>query len=246
MGVGVIGSRQTPGPAACRNRNVEYVLKRPEGPKKTGWPVDVSALLALLAGLAYVLSFWHTQQVLIMGRLPLSLFYALLPLPFYFWEGGSSEKFEPTGSGHRRRRSAGLSGIHPSWLRLLGNRISRVICSCQVSHDQGRRNVFFNPTRFTAVRRRCGDGRLSDGANVPGTGIDRALCGIFHVRFSSAHLAASAALVQLSVPAFSGPGPLVRRISRGESGRWIALWGLVRIVRAERNDVRAAGGSEGE
>ena len=39
------------------------------------------------AGLAYVLSFWHTQQVLIMGRLPLSLFYALLPLPFYFWEG---------------------------------------------------------------------------------------------------------------------------------------------------------------
>ncbi len=39
------------------------------------------------AGLAYVLGFWHTQQVLIMGRLPLSLFYALLPLPFYFWEG---------------------------------------------------------------------------------------------------------------------------------------------------------------
>ncbi len=40
-----------------------------------------------VAGLAYVLSFWHTQQVLIMGRLPLSLFYALLPLPFFFWEG---------------------------------------------------------------------------------------------------------------------------------------------------------------
>ena len=39
------------------------------------------------AGLAYVLSFWHTQQVLIMGRLPLSVFYALLPLPFFFWEG---------------------------------------------------------------------------------------------------------------------------------------------------------------
>jgi hypothetical protein len=84
---------------------VEYVLKRPEGTKKTGWPVDVLALLALLAGLAYVLGFWHTQQVLIMGRLPLSLFYALLPLPFYFLEG-LSEKFEPTGSGHRRRRVA--------------------------------------------------------------------------------------------------------------------------------------------
>ena len=39
-----------------------------------------------LAGLAYVLSFWHTQQILIMGRFPLSLFYALLPWPFYFFE----------------------------------------------------------------------------------------------------------------------------------------------------------------
>ena len=37
----------------------------------------------LVAGLGYVLCFWHTQHVLIMGRLPLSLFYALLPWPFY-------------------------------------------------------------------------------------------------------------------------------------------------------------------
>ncbi len=36
-----------------------------------------------IAGLAYVLCMWHTQQTLIMGRFPLSLFYALLPFPFY-------------------------------------------------------------------------------------------------------------------------------------------------------------------
>ena len=36
-----------------------------------------------IAGLGYVLCFWHTQHVLIMGRLPPSLFYALLPWPFY-------------------------------------------------------------------------------------------------------------------------------------------------------------------
>ena len=36
-----------------------------------------------IAGLAYVLCFWHTQHVLIMGRLALSLFYALLPWTFY-------------------------------------------------------------------------------------------------------------------------------------------------------------------
>jgi hypothetical protein len=37
---------------------------------------------ALLGGLAYVLCFWHTQQVLIMGRFPLALVYVLLPWPW--------------------------------------------------------------------------------------------------------------------------------------------------------------------
>ncbi|MFT5374450.1 MAG: hypothetical protein ACI906_001269 [Candidatus Latescibacterota bacterium] len=41
---------------------------------------------ALLAALAYVLCVWHVQQVLFMGRFPLALFYALLPLPFLFFE----------------------------------------------------------------------------------------------------------------------------------------------------------------
>ncbi len=39
-----------------------------------------------LAGIGYVICFWHTQHVLFMGRLPLSLFYALLPWPFYYFE----------------------------------------------------------------------------------------------------------------------------------------------------------------
>jgi hypothetical protein len=41
---------------------------------------------SFFAAMAYALSFWHIQQVLIMGRLPLSLFYAILPLPFAFFE----------------------------------------------------------------------------------------------------------------------------------------------------------------
>ena len=40
----------------------------------------------LFAGLSYVLCFWHVQQVLVMGRLALGLFYTLLPWPFYFFE----------------------------------------------------------------------------------------------------------------------------------------------------------------
>jgi len=37
----------------------------------------------VLAGLAYALCFWHVQQVLIMGRLPVSLIYAFLPWLFH-------------------------------------------------------------------------------------------------------------------------------------------------------------------
>lgn len=39
-----------------------------------------------IAAIAYVTCVWHMQQVLIMGRYPLSLFYALLPFPFFFYE----------------------------------------------------------------------------------------------------------------------------------------------------------------
>ena len=41
---------------------------------------------AFVAALAYILCVWHAQQVLFMGRFPLALFYALLPLPFFFFE----------------------------------------------------------------------------------------------------------------------------------------------------------------
>ena len=39
-----------------------------------------------VAGLGYVLCFWHLQQVLIMGRTPLGLYYGFLPWAFYFLE----------------------------------------------------------------------------------------------------------------------------------------------------------------
>jgi len=42
--------------------------------------------LGYFAGLCYVLSLGHLQQVLIMGRLPVCLVYTLLPLPFYAFE----------------------------------------------------------------------------------------------------------------------------------------------------------------
>ena len=68
--------------------------------------VTRSRSAGFIAGLAYVLSFWHTQQVIIMGRFPLSLFYALLPLPFYFFERLSS----PGRAGNRARLASSLAG----------------------------------------------------------------------------------------------------------------------------------------
>ena len=55
-----------------------------------------------IAGLAYALCFWHTQHVLFMGRLPLSLFYALLPWTF-LW-------IEQVVDSPRRMRAALLGG----------------------------------------------------------------------------------------------------------------------------------------
>lgn len=56
-----------------------------------------------IAGMAYALCFWHTQHVLIMGRLPLSLFYALLPWAFYW--------IEQVFDSPRRMRAALLGGV---------------------------------------------------------------------------------------------------------------------------------------
>ena len=41
-----------------------------------------SRLAGFVAALAYTLSFWHLQQVLVMGRYPISLIYLFLPIPF--------------------------------------------------------------------------------------------------------------------------------------------------------------------
>lgn len=41
---------------------------------------------AFVAGIGFVLCFWHTQHVLIMGRLQLSIVYALLPWPIWALE----------------------------------------------------------------------------------------------------------------------------------------------------------------
>lgn len=41
---------------------------------------------SFLAGLGYVLCFWHAQHVIVMGRHPLGLFYALLPWTYVFVE----------------------------------------------------------------------------------------------------------------------------------------------------------------
>ncbi len=56
-----------------------------------------------IAGIGYVICFWHVQQVLIMGRTPLGLFYGLLPWAFY--------AFEQSMRADRRVRGALCGGI---------------------------------------------------------------------------------------------------------------------------------------
>ena len=56
-----------------------------------------------IAGLAYSICFWHTQQVLIMGRLSLSLFYAVLPWAFHYVERVAASPY--------KMRAALLGGV---------------------------------------------------------------------------------------------------------------------------------------
>ena len=70
---------------------------------------------AYLGALAYILSFWHTQQVLFMGRLPLSVFYAVLPLPFFFFEALRSWRKKELALGLGAASLGSLVFIHPGY-----------------------------------------------------------------------------------------------------------------------------------
>ena len=70
---------------------------------------------SMLAGLVYVLCFWHVQQVLVMGRFALGLFYALLPWPFVFFERlRTSERPLASASGGGLAIAA-LNYTHPGY-----------------------------------------------------------------------------------------------------------------------------------
>ena len=94
-----------------------------------------------IAGLAYALCFWHTQHVLLMGRLPLSLFYAVLPWAFY--------GIEEVVDSPRRMRAALLGGAslallaftHPGYgafaMTLAGCYALGRMWSCRGRSDRG-------------------------------------------------------------------------------------------------------------
>ncbi len=191
------------------------------------------------AALAYVLSFWHTQQVLIMGRLPLSLFYALLPLPFYFWEGLRS---------HPNRLAQGVGGglalgclhvTHPGYgfwaTAFLG---VYAIARCRMTR---REDTPFSIRHGLLL---FGGGVLLGAYLTVPMYLERGLTGL-HAGFYMSDF----------------PVPTWRHLLFWSNYRFrlfqaqehwyggylgislvaIALWALVRIVRSERVGVRAAG-----
>ena len=192
-----------------------------------------------VAGLAYVLSFWHTQQVLIMGRLPLSLFYALLPLPFYFWEGLRD---------HPNRLAQGVGGglalgclhlTHPGygfWATVfLG---VYAIARCRMTRGED------SPFSIRHGLLLFGGGVLLGAHLTVPMYLERGLTGLHagfymsdfpvptwrHLLFWSNY---RFRLFQAQDHWYGG--------YLGASLVAIALWALVRIVRSERAGVRAAG-----
>ena len=74
-----------------------------------------SRLAGIVAGLAYVLCFWHAQQIAIMGRWPLSLFYLLLPMPFYGFELGRLARYRIPAVAVGGWSLAALAFTHPGY-----------------------------------------------------------------------------------------------------------------------------------
>ena len=68
-----------------------------------------------IAGIGYVLCFWHTQHVLIMGRLPLSIFYATLPWAFFWVERIVSSPYKMRAALLGGVSVALLSFAHPGY-----------------------------------------------------------------------------------------------------------------------------------
>ena len=70
---------------------------------------------AFIAGLGYALCFWHTQHVLIMGRFPMSLFYALLPWAFYWIECVVNSPYKMRAALFGGMSMALLNFTHPGY-----------------------------------------------------------------------------------------------------------------------------------
>ena len=175
-----------------------------------------------LAGIAYVLSVWHIQQVLIMGRLPLSVFYALLPYPFYFFERLLSACLRAA-----RRQACGdatgrpvmftklpcaigggltlalLAFTHPGRLCLLGNSAAGALCvhtTLERHRTEGlTRRCFLQPL---VAGGRPGLWRLSHVADVGGDGQRGVAVRNPPIVVPRPSLGATSRLVQLSLSGF--------------------------------------------
>ena len=77
--------------------------------------ISRSRRAGLLAAAVYVLGFWHTQQVLVMGRYPVALIYALLPLPFWAFSSALEQGNKPGKTIIAGLALALLMLIHPGY-----------------------------------------------------------------------------------------------------------------------------------
>ena len=68
-----------------------------------------------IAGMGYVLCFWPTQHLLIMGRFPLSIFYAILPWTFFWIERVVSSRYKMRAALLGGITAAMLSFAHPGY-----------------------------------------------------------------------------------------------------------------------------------
>jgi hypothetical protein len=91
-----------------------------------------SRAAGLIAGWVYIMGVWHPQQILYMGGYPLSLVYALLPWPFYFFEAVISKRLKPSTGTSAGALALGLLGLNHPGYAAVGTSFFVLYCAIRI------------------------------------------------------------------------------------------------------------------
>ncbi len=96
-----------------------------------------SRAAGIVAGWVYIMVVWHPQQILYMGGYPLSLVYALLPWPFFFFEALLSGRLRVSVAVSMAALTLGLLGLNHPGYASVGTALFGLYCTVRIASGNG-------------------------------------------------------------------------------------------------------------